>query len=791
VRGTALLIAGMLLQSPTGLDPPDALLLALAAFTAAGFQELAARRRVRRLPRVFLALGLVSAGAARMGTAGALPPDDLSLFLDGSPVTLTGVVAGEPEARRHSLRFTLSCRSREKSGARQPVSGLLQARFHGDVAAIRDRVRYGHLLAVDCVPAPPADAGNPAGFREAQHLSRQGIRAVARLYDPAAIKLLEPGRGNFPAAAALRARERLRKLIEYSLPGPGGSTGSIGAVILRGILLGDRSELPAALKNAFREAGVLHTLVVSGLHVGFIWLLGSLALSALSLRRRHACLIALVLAYVFITGARPPAVRAGLMASIYSLGYVLKEPPHPWTALAAAAGVILLCRPLEIFQAGFQLSFLIVAAIIALAPRFEQALAKFPGPLRRLLSVLLAAQLGVLPLSALYFQEIHPWALAANFVIVPLVGVCAGLGFLAVLAGLVRPEAALLINYPNRFLLQVLLRLVEFSSGLPGASVPVGRFPAAWFLGLYLALLLGSRSFRARGKIPLLLAGITLAGALAYPFLRDSPNRPGAVFFNGPGGEFVLLAGERGTVLAGPDADPFGEVEKIVLPELARRGIGKLDLVLLTRESPDRLDTLKKLLAQVRVNSVATAAGEGKSVTGAAFLRFLEVENIPLRRVRRGDILEAGEMELAVLWPPEGPFPPDGKGTAAFQTRIGGVAILIPGEIGPLAQEQLVRFRGLPEAALVKLPKKGKTAEVADAFLNSLNPRWAVIQQGQPHFGRYARDCGQKLEKRAIPVYRSSVHGAVTLCAGPEPLIMTGLEPRRTDFPVWSDDDDD
>ncbi|MCB1227711.1 MAG: ComEC/Rec2 family competence protein [Verrucomicrobiales bacterium] len=218
--------------------------------------------------------------------------------------------------------------------------------------------------------------------------------------------------------------------------------------VVAAVALGASDQTDAEVQEAFRRSGTLHVFAVSGLHVGLVsFILWSL-LRWTGCGRRSLVLLVLplVLAYAFITGWRPSAARAGLMLALIFAAILTGRQNSLLNSLGAAALLLLVGDTEQLFQPGFQLSFVVLLAIALLAPRFQEAfrpwteLDAFLPPalanrtqrmgrtIRRFIAGLFcvstAAWLGSLPLMLWHFQTFTPSALLANGPLVPMAFVC-------------------------------------------------------------------------------------------------------------------------------------------------------------------------------------------------------------------------------------------------------------------------------------------------------------------------------------------------------------------------------
>ena len=134
---------------------------------------------------------------------------------------------------------------------------------------------------------------------------------------------------------------------------------------LAALLLGERSGLHAELLERFMRAGTLHFLAISGLHVGLVtaWAWGIGWLLRLDRRWQAFLALAATIVYALLVPARPPVLRAGLMAAVFCIAHITRRRSHPLNLLSIAALIILLVRPVELFNPGFQLSFGVVLGL--------------------------------------------------------------------------------------------------------------------------------------------------------------------------------------------------------------------------------------------------------------------------------------------------------------------------------------------------------------------------------------------------------------------------------------------
>lgn len=196
------------------------------------------------------------------------------------------------------------------------------------------------------------------------------------------------------------------------------------------LILGNKQELNARVKQQFISTGSMHVLAVSGLHLGAVYLLFSFILKPF--RKRFSILtIGLTLigiwTYALITGLGPPVLRAAIMISLVVIGKQLQREPNVYHVLILSAVVQILFDPAVIFKAGFQFSYLALLSILIFYRRIDGMLNSKYYVLNKLWSLAalgISAQLLSLPLSLYYFRQFPSYFIISNILVVPYVVVC-------------------------------------------------------------------------------------------------------------------------------------------------------------------------------------------------------------------------------------------------------------------------------------------------------------------------------------------------------------------------------
>ncbi len=300
---------------------------------------------------------------------------------------------------------------------------------------------------------------NPYQFDYANYLANLGIHA--QIYAQKEELLLIDR--HIKSAQGIAARIRLflqARLSKYDFaPREWG--------VINALLLGQRQQLSSETRQHYIDAGVIHILAISGLHVGIVLLLMQLLFKPLgnsrSMRILRSVLVILgIWGFALIAGLSPSVLRAATMFSFLQIGLSTHRKSGGMNGLVVSALVLLLIDPSLLHQVGFQLSYAAVFFILWLQP----VLFAIWEPKNRILryfwgifTVTLTAQLGVMPLSLFYFHQFSSLFFVANMVVIPVLGIVLGAGILilllagsGILPGFVAKLYDLLIALLNDFI---------------------------------------------------------------------------------------------------------------------------------------------------------------------------------------------------------------------------------------------------------------------------------------------------------------------------------------------------
>lgn len=380
-----------------------------------------------------------------------------------------------PEVRERTFLCRVWLKERHDSLGIHPVNKQAILYFQRD--SLSSRIQMGEELWVRSRISPPVSARNFDEFDYARYLIRKGISGTGFVasghWQFSECRKEKEGIATVLYRLAASYRTQIENL--YRRLGIEGDE----LAVLSALTLGDKTDLSESVRESYSVAGVSHVLALSGLHIGLLYALAFFLLRPLLLGGqsgrvlRSLLLILLLWLFAFFTGLSPSVVRSAAMFSIWALADLCGRQSFSLNTLALTAWLMLLVRPVWLFDVGFQLSFAAVLSILLFQPflyRLCPVRHRAGTYLWGLVSVSVVAQLGTAPLVLFYFSRFSTHFLLTNLLVVPLVTLIL---YAAVVLLLLTPMSGLqaVAAVGLERMLRMLNLLVRWVEQLPYASV--------------------------------------------------------------------------------------------------------------------------------------------------------------------------------------------------------------------------------------------------------------------------------------------------------------------------------
>lgn len=553
------------------------------------------------------------------------------------------------------------------------------------------------------------------------------------------------------------------------------------AALMVGLILGDKSEIDPDVKFSFSDAGVIHILAVSGLHVGYVLLILMICSSIFPIPwgwNRIPIILGLFL-YLVITGFRPSVIRASLMAIFYVISVVINRKANLWNIIAAVGFIILSIQPFYLQDLGFQLSFVAVISIVVflnaskkLLPEKMQ-LAQMKGSgikfVWGLFLVSFGAQIGTLPLTAIYFGKIPILSVFTNILIVPLVGILVALGFLLLLISGISPVAAQ-FSHSIWFISEVIKTITEFVSSLHFSTISVPQLN--WIdITLYLFILWILYAFINTKRVGILISGL-LTVLTVYTWQWSlHPHKMDIIFLDvGQGDAAIIRFPNQKTMLvdAGQRFQTQDYGKKVILPVSRYLGIQRFNWIVMSHPHNDHIGGIISIMNEMEVDTLYDTFGDYDSWTYKTILGITEEMEICYKRLNRGDILHP-DIGLSMFI-----FSPDSSTaymesnvnnrSIVFKLQYDSTSVLFTGDMEMEGEHKLIKFGDELSSDILKVGHHGSVTSSTLPFLQTVHPNFAVISVGQKNkFKHPSPIVIKRLEDLNIPYHRTDINRALWL----------------------------
>jgi len=384
-------------------------------------------------------------------------------------VTLNGVVVKEPDERAKTQHLYIESET-------------------ATVLVIADRyaqINYGDQVHVVGELVEPEAFTSDLGrtFAYPGYLRARGVTQM--MIFPDTLEVVSAGEGNILIAVLLTLKLQFQSALRSVLPEP-----EVG--LAEGLLLGEKRALGEELSEMFRQAGVIHIVVLSGYNVllvagFFLFILSWFG----SLRVKVVGGVLSIVLFALLVGLSPTVVRASIMACILLVASALGRQYDILRALLVAGCIMLIIDPyLLVYDPGFQLSFLATLGLIFVAPQLESRLVStstLPS-MKILMIATLATQISVLPLLLYQIGEFSVVALVVNALVLPAVPLAMLLTFLAGTLALFSWWLGSIVAYGAYLVLGYILLVVQVCTSVSWAALSVPLFPFWWVVVAYGAM---------------------------------------------------------------------------------------------------------------------------------------------------------------------------------------------------------------------------------------------------------------------------------------------------------------
>lgn len=562
---------------------------------------------------------------------------------------------------------------------------------------------------------------------------------------------------------------------------------SNNANVISSIILGDTSYLDEEILNNFRDLGLAHILAVSGLHIGIISGTLIFIFSRIGINRKVNIIISMsiVWIYCYLIGFPPSTVRAGIMLTFLYISTLIHEPYDSINTVMFSILISLYLNPFLLFHLGFQLSYIATLSIIILAPSIKLLFYPFKNKVIDSISVILAVNIGLLPVQAYYFNIISLLSLAANIIAVPLMSLSLVLGFVMILFNYTLPFLNVSLGIILDFLMFIQSFIVDFFTRIPINTFKIYSPNLGTIILYYLAIVIILRiicidEYKSTMKkvICYYLVLLTIINIISF----NIDNHIEIDFIDVGQGDSILIKTQGNNYLMDTGGSIFSsnDIGKyITLPYLIKHGIFKLEAVFISHFDEDHYKGLETLLDEIKIDKIYVSYIPDK----LEVIQKIKKKNIPIYSLKKGDIIYLDyNTSMKIIWPDDNVKNKYSSNNMSLVSLLNfkHYNVLFTGDIEKEV-ECILANRFNESIDVIKVAHHGSSTSTTEGFLNSILPDYGIISVGKNNFyGHPTAEVLARLDYANVKIYRTDEMGMIRIFVDDNHLEIV---PFNTDRP--------
>ena len=649
-----------------------------------------------------------------------------------------------------------------------------KAKYNDDVYTIDEKlilaiyentdIELGDQILTDIEIKEPNINTNPLLFNYKLYLESKNIFATSST-KAANIKILSKDNLSHFERLSIKTRTKISIVLDKSLSKDNSN-------IIKSIILGDDSFLSEDYVSNFRKLGLSHILAVSGLHIGIIFAFLIYILDLLKVHRKFSMIIAMAIiwTYACLIGLPASVLRASIMFSFLTIGKLSYKRYDSLNILSFAGLTLLIFRPSWIFSVGFQLSFIATFTILIFLPYINKIVNIKNKKIKTALTVVLTAQIGVLPISIYYFNEFQTLSLLSNLILAPILTMGIVLGFLIILASFISIKLSIIIGFIGNIVLNISNTitniLVKFTSLNIWIKSPSYIEIVFYYISVFILLrIIDIRKMEKRLQSCLYVN--FLISIIISLFMQLNQEEITLEFIDVGQGDACLVRLRDKNILIDTGGSIFGNFdigENILLPYLRKTGVKTLDAVFLSHFHADHVKGLLPLFGNINIENIFIGYESSENPLYEEIIKSSKERNITLNLVTIKNRLKLDQTSsIEVLHPPRDIRRYDGENdkSLVFILNIYDRKVLFTGDIEEKSEDYIVNNSDKRKVDIIKVPHHGSKTSSKQELIEHFNPKVAIIQLGKNNFGHPSEDVLKRYSDNKTKVLRNDISGLI------------------------------
>lgn len=669
-----------------------------------------------------------------------------------------------------------------------------------------EKLKYGDKIKAKGSFSEASSQRNYGGFNYKEYLKSLKVYGTIRANQ---LKVLSRNRLNNIFSLANQVSFMVKQKIDSSME-------ESQASIIKGIVLGDSSDMDQEIQENFRISSISHILAVSGMHVSYLVIgINILLRNKVGKRKIRFITILFLIFYMFITGFSPSVVRASIMSILVMGAGILYRKNDIWTSLAISLFLILIYNPFLIENIGLQFSYIGTIGIMVLHKnvfrffrniriknrkwkyKFNRKVILFISKIKEILAVTLSAQLAIFPIMIYHFNLLGVYFFISNLLVSVIIGPIIIFSTIFIVFSLIFNPISKVICIVLKLLIQMLIVISNLAK-LPFSKLYLST-PQIWTILLYYILIiifnfiyslytsekLNNTQVRVRNLIALAkykiflnkkkyLKKIFIIILMLFLFHFIPKNLEINFVDVGQGDCTFIVTPRNKTILidgGGEDSDEFDVGKSTLLPYILDKGYTKIDYIFISHFDQDHVGGILTILQEIKVEKVIISKQEENSENYRKFLEIVKENGVSVAIVKMGDSvnIEKG-IYFEILWPTSEQIQENklNNNSLVMKMYYHNFSVLFTGDIEEKAERKILEiYNGEKDKLLsdvLKVAHHGSKTSTIEEFLNIVNPKMALIGVGKNNmFHHPSEETIKKLKKCRTSIYRTDEMGEITI----------------------------
>ncbi len=626
------------------------------------------------------------------------------------------------------------------------------------------------ILLINGKLVKPHGNRNPGAFNYKKYLLRKGIKSVL-LNSRIDSVISQPYSLN---KFYFSIRKSINKRINKCVDKPYNS-------LIMGFLLGEKGELDYELLERFRQLGIIHVLAVSGLHVGFIFMVLNLISQLFRLNPFYKFILITIglVIYMGITGYPSSVIRAGTLGILYSYAQYRQKIPDIWNILAWTAFLMLILNSNSLFNVGFQLSFGAVSGIIFVMNQFNYLKEKYHFNYKsRIIRYSLlfiegmvassGALLGTFIPVAFHFHEMSLIGIFFNIIIIPLTFLMVIFGIITIIISFLNLSLASLYGECVYTIGLILNEISIYGDSLNIQMLSLGGLSNVLIFMLFFGLILLFYFKNPRYWQSLIIYILIISNVLLWQenFNQDKIT---ITFLDVGQGDACIIHSKNGVILIDAGYVGFGKDygRTVILPHLKYLGIEEIDLAIFSHPHADHIGGFDYLANHINIKDIWDTKNKFHTKLYKRILYQHTENGSVISYPNPGEKYKLGEIYLTALFPDSlnaMNAPNINEASLAIRLDHGENSILFLGDAEHEAESIISQLLNAINCDVVKIAHHGSKTSSSIDIVNNSKANFGIISVGENNkFKHPSKDIVNRWLENKVDIFRTDEQGAITI----------------------------